>query len=381
MEAKNQIYLHRLELRYVMYNGIGLTTPRGSGTNGYVVRNLSTLRIHDTAADRAKAWDTAPPKHREPDGAILEHERQRKVEVKCLELQLQLEDEEVDGEVIEKQVVELRERLLKTMVPVSSGKSLKPSDTHAIAAAKKAELSKMAAALGTRSDYIEGDAFDREKQEEQRLKRMVQREERDQQREEERKRMQEQKEKWELERKERDRLRRREEDKRRKEMEERRKNHDDDDDRRRMPPPPPLSLGRDRDRGPPRDYRDRRSRSPPRRGPPRDIDMDEAPPRRRRRRRVRRHRLPAAAVSNRARLPVVSSVRGLPHFTCAVASLPRRLAAAVHVHPRAGPCRSGGCRACTRGIGHAQEGLSGRVGHSACTQGTMHRVARRAHAR
>jgi hypothetical protein len=24
-----------------MYNGIGLTTPRGSGTNGYVQRNLS----------------------------------------------------------------------------------------------------------------------------------------------------------------------------------------------------------------------------------------------------------------------------------------------------------------------------------------------------
>lgn len=64
-----------------------------SGTNGYVVRNLSTLRSYEPAQDRASAWDSAPPKHREPDEAILEHERKRKVEVKCLELQLKLEDD------------------------------------------------------------------------------------------------------------------------------------------------------------------------------------------------------------------------------------------------------------------------------------------------
>lgn len=65
-----------------------------SGTNGYVVRNLSVLRTRDTQNDRATAWDAAPPKHREPDKEILEHERKRKVEVKCLELQLELEDKE-----------------------------------------------------------------------------------------------------------------------------------------------------------------------------------------------------------------------------------------------------------------------------------------------
>jgi serine/arginine repetitive matrix protein 2 len=65
-----------------------------SGTNGYVVRNLSVVRSRDTQSDRANAWDAAPPKHREPDKEILEHERKRKVEVKCLELQLELEDKE-----------------------------------------------------------------------------------------------------------------------------------------------------------------------------------------------------------------------------------------------------------------------------------------------
>lgn len=54
---------------------------------------MAVLRTHETAAERAAAWDVAPPKHREPDEAILEHERKRKVEVKCLELQLKLEDD------------------------------------------------------------------------------------------------------------------------------------------------------------------------------------------------------------------------------------------------------------------------------------------------
>ena len=39
-----------------------------------MVRNLSFLRSQQTAAERAAAWDVAPPKHREPDAEILEHE-------------------------------------------------------------------------------------------------------------------------------------------------------------------------------------------------------------------------------------------------------------------------------------------------------------------
>lgn len=58
------------------------------------MRNLAAIRHHETAEDRANAWKAAPPKHREPDEGILEHERKRKVEVKCLELRLELEDKE-----------------------------------------------------------------------------------------------------------------------------------------------------------------------------------------------------------------------------------------------------------------------------------------------
>lgn len=50
------------------------------------------MRVHERDN---KSWDTIqPPKHREPDEAILEHERKRKVEVKCMELRVELEDKE-----------------------------------------------------------------------------------------------------------------------------------------------------------------------------------------------------------------------------------------------------------------------------------------------
>ena len=64
-----------------------------SGTSGYVTRNLSHLKHHETPEERGGgAYDMAPPKHREPDEGILEHERKRKVEVSCLELRVELED-------------------------------------------------------------------------------------------------------------------------------------------------------------------------------------------------------------------------------------------------------------------------------------------------
>lgn len=78
----------------------------------------------------------------------------------------------------------------------------------------------MARALGTRDDYAEGDAFDREKQEERRHQRLIESEEREQRREEEHARYQAQRDKRETEKEEKDRLRRMEEDRLRKVREE-----------------------------------------------------------------------------------------------------------------------------------------------------------------
>ena len=37
-----------------MYNGIGLTTPRGSGTSGYVQKNLSFVKPQKSREDFLK---------------------------------------------------------------------------------------------------------------------------------------------------------------------------------------------------------------------------------------------------------------------------------------------------------------------------------------
>lgn len=79
-----------------MYNGIGLQTPRGSGTNGHVQRNWALVRPHNkekltyrTEEELAKL-DVAS--YRQPNQEILDHERKRKIELKCVELEEILEE-------------------------------------------------------------------------------------------------------------------------------------------------------------------------------------------------------------------------------------------------------------------------------------------------
>jgi len=76
-----------------MSSNVGLTTPRGSGTSGYVQRNLSHLRPRDTHAPYPKDFDTLKHRQRQPDKDILEHDRKREIEVKVFELRDKLEDD------------------------------------------------------------------------------------------------------------------------------------------------------------------------------------------------------------------------------------------------------------------------------------------------
>ncbi|CCA69107.1 hypothetical protein PIIN_03007 [Serendipita indica DSM 11827] len=150
-----------------------------------------------------------PMKHREPDKEILEHERKRKIEVACFELRVKLEDEEIPEDEIEKQVDALREKLLAQKVNMTNVRQqFKPSDTHAILAAKKVEMDRMARALGTSSDYVEGKAFDPAHAEEMRQQRIARREEKEREEEIRRKAKEDNEKAW----KERERLRRRAED-------------------------------------------------------------------------------------------------------------------------------------------------------------------------
>lgn len=79
-----------------MYNGIGLITPRGSGTNGFVQRNFATIRNrkerveYKTDADLARLDRSL---NKQPNREILEHQWKRAIELKCVELQDKLEEQ------------------------------------------------------------------------------------------------------------------------------------------------------------------------------------------------------------------------------------------------------------------------------------------------
>lgn len=84
-----------------MSDNVGLATPRGSGTSGYVQRNLAHMKPRDMAAPYPPRGSDANgigggPRHnkpRQPDKGLLEHDRKREVEVKVFELRDKLEEE------------------------------------------------------------------------------------------------------------------------------------------------------------------------------------------------------------------------------------------------------------------------------------------------
>ena len=156
-----------------MYNGIGLQTARGSGTNGYVQKNMSFVN-HKPKTDYKSFDEMKPAVHKKPNKEILEHEAKRRVEVKLLEYRDKLEDLGLKESEIEEKVESHRARLLQELA-ASKGSALaqgaSASDTHGKAAAKEAEMERVRGAWGISSDHVEGESFDPEAQQRRREER------------------------------------------------------------------------------------------------------------------------------------------------------------------------------------------------------------------
>lgn len=102
------------------HNGIGLQTPRGSGTSGYVQKSLSERRNEGYRRKREREADEEKRRQakvrtvdarRGAGTEIIAHDQKRWIELKCLELRDSLEDKDVEDEKIEQQVKALREKL------------------------------------------------------------------------------------------------------------------------------------------------------------------------------------------------------------------------------------------------------------------------------
>jgi len=145
-----------------MSSNVGLNTPRGSGTSGYVQRNLSHLRPRD----QIKPYDLDDRKYqsRKPDPGILEHERKRKIEVKVFELRDSLEEagelneDEIDDrcDSMRKELEEESEREQRTGGGRTDARGLKSHQVHDLAKAKIEETERFRRAMGIREDYEEG---------------------------------------------------------------------------------------------------------------------------------------------------------------------------------------------------------------------------------
>ena len=133
-----------------MSSNVGLSTPRGSGTSGYVQRNLSLLKPRAAGVGVPYSLDSYAargPTVRKPDQEILNHDRLREIEIRVLELREKLEDEEVEEEKIEEDCEALREKLMiergrkKTYRRPgengADGKGLKSYQVHELAEAKE----------------------------------------------------------------------------------------------------------------------------------------------------------------------------------------------------------------------------------------------------
>ncbi|KAK0160432.1 hypothetical protein PV328_007842 [Microctonus aethiopoides] len=149
-----------------MYNGIGLQTPRGSGTNGHVQRNWAIIRKTKDKCEY-KADERLDQLNKPPNQEILDHVRKRKVEVKCAEFADILEDQGSTSDEIKTKVAAYRELLMEndtySPIPTDEFGRTNVRETHQVAEAQQEKNAKLRKAFGISEFFIEGSSLDRER--------------------------------------------------------------------------------------------------------------------------------------------------------------------------------------------------------------------------
>ncbi|CAG9536168.1 unnamed protein product [Cercopithifilaria johnstoni] len=149
-----------------MYNGIGLQTARGSGTNGYVQANLANLLLskkrvaYNSEADIKRAEAEI---NKQPNKELLEHYRKRHIELKCTDFEMLMENKGFDEAEIQNKVNEYR-KLLQSQI--ASGEldidaEMDIRDTHVRAKAAIDNCNRMRSALKIKDDFIDGTSFEK----------------------------------------------------------------------------------------------------------------------------------------------------------------------------------------------------------------------------
>jgi serine/arginine repetitive matrix protein 2 len=183
-----------------MYNGIGLSSVRGSSTSGHVQTNrghvgASRLRrqqqrnAQDSGQQKYNPVPSAARKQGNTD--IQKHEERRRIENQLLELQEEMEDGgQLNDEEIEERIGRERKRLMQRLEDKANSKPhfnnnnnnnreargqrwdrQKTAGNHVL---KKQQNDRLGSALGIQQDaHVEGQAFDRELQDQKKAERQA----------------------------------------------------------------------------------------------------------------------------------------------------------------------------------------------------------------
>ncbi|GLT98352.1 hypothetical protein SLE2022_158610 [Rubroshorea leprosula] len=144
-----------------MYNGIGLQTPRGSGTNGYTQSNKFFVKPKvNKVTENTRGFEPGQGTAgltKKPNRDILEHDRKRQTELKLVVLEDKLTEQGyTDAEIAEK-LLEARKVLeaaaASDEITVLS-ENRTETQTHQVAARKEKQMETLRAALGISSSEL-----------------------------------------------------------------------------------------------------------------------------------------------------------------------------------------------------------------------------------
>ncbi|OIT33461.1 PREDICTED: protein starmaker [Nicotiana attenuata] len=140
-----------------MYNGIGLQTPRGSGTNGYIQTNKFFVKpkTNKVLVDGGKGFESGQGTAgvtRKANKDILEHDRKRQIQLKLLVLEDKLTDQGYTDAEIKEKLDEARRNLEATSEDSGGSTAIgyervSETQTHQIAALKERQMETLKAAL------------------------------------------------------------------------------------------------------------------------------------------------------------------------------------------------------------------------------------------
>ena len=160
-----------------MYNGIGLKTARGSGTNGYVTTNRSSVSNPDYVRERnrhlaPRSVRTMDARAMAPDPGVLDHQRKRQIEVQLCEMRDRLEDQGVPDAEIDRRVARARESLRErqnggTRMHLAS--PWKSCQRRRHGCGIHAKERKAEGRVRVREDHVDGESFDAEAQQRRRV--------------------------------------------------------------------------------------------------------------------------------------------------------------------------------------------------------------------